>query len=254
MVSPSHPDATEIGRLDGKVVVVTGASKGIGKATASAFAAAGAKVVLAARTRETLEQVARDLSVGGVSNPDSIFAVPTDVTDADAVQRLIEQTLDVYQRVDILINNAGVGHFGPVVDFAPDDWDTVLNSNLKAIYLCAKYALPSMLAQGGGQIINVLSIAAKVAFEASAAYCAAKAGALALTKVLATEVRQQNIRVTAVLPGSVHTPFWDDVPQPPDFEQMLKPEHVADTIISVCQQPSGMVTEEIVVMPPLGIL
>lgn len=254
MVSPSHPNATEIGRLDGKVVVVTGASKGIGKATASAFAAAGAKVVLAARTRETLEQVADDLSVRGVSNPDSILAVPTDVTDVDAVQRLIERTLDVYQHVDILVNNAGIGHFGPVVDFAPDDWDTVLNSNLKAIYLCAKYALPSMLAQGGGQIVNVLSIAAKVAFEASAAYCAAKAGALALTKVLASEVRQQNVRVTAVLPGSVHTPFWDDVPQHPDFDQMLKPEHVADTIISICQQPPGMVTEEIVVMPPLGIL
>ncbi|MDE0468255.1 MAG: SDR family NAD(P)-dependent oxidoreductase [Candidatus Poribacteria bacterium] len=254
MVSPSHPNATEIGRLDGKVVVVTGASKGIGKATTSAFAAAGAKVVLAARTRETLEQVARELSGGGVSNPDSILVVPTDVTDADAVQRLIQRTLDVYQHVDILVNNAGIGHFGPVVDFAPDDWDTVLNSNLKAIYLCAKYALPSMLAQGGGQIINVLSIAAKVAFEASAAYCAAKAGALALTKVLASEVRQQNVRVTAVLPGSVHTPFWDDVPQHPDFDQMLKPEHVADTIISICQQPPGMVTEEIVVMPPLGIL
>lgn len=254
MVSPSHPNATEIGRLDGKVVVVTGASKGIGKATASAFAAVGAKVVLAARTRETLEQVTRELSVGGVSNPDSILAVPTDVTDADAVQRLIERTLDVYQHVDILVNNAGIGHFGPVVDFAPDDWDTVLNSNLKAIYLCAKYALPSMLAQGGGQIINVLSIAAKVAFEASAAYCAAKAGALALTKVLASEVRQQDVRVTAVLPGSVHTPFWDDVPQHPDFDQMLKPEHVADTIVSICQQPPGMVTEEIVVMPPLGIL
>ncbi|MDE0087746.1 MAG: SDR family NAD(P)-dependent oxidoreductase, partial [Candidatus Poribacteria bacterium] len=108
MFSSSQPN--EVGRLDGKVVVVTGASKGIGKATASAFAAAGAKVVLAARTRETLQQVARELSVGGVSNPDSILAVPTDVTDADAVQRLIERTLDVYQHVDILVNNAGIGH------------------------------------------------------------------------------------------------------------------------------------------------
>ena len=250
MVSSSHPNAPEIVKLDGKVAVVTGASKGIGKAIASAFAAAGAKVVLAARTRETLEQVAADLRESGAE----AVAVPTDVTDVDAVQRLIKQTLDAYQHVDILVNNAGIGYFGPVVDFAPDDWDAVLNSNLKAVYLCAKYALPPMLAQGSGQIINVLSIAAKVAFEASAAYCAAKAGALALTKVLASEVRQQNIRVTAVLPGSVHTPFWDDVPEPPDFEQMLKPEHVADTVVSVCQQPLGMVTEEIVVMPPLGIL
>lgn len=250
MVSSSYPNTPETVKLDEKVVVVTGASKGIGKAITSAFAAAGAKVVLAARTRETLEQVAAELTESGAE----AVAVPTDVTDVDAVQRLIEQALTAYQRVDILVNNAGIGYFGPVVDFAPDDWDTVLNSNLKAIYLCSKYALPSMLAQGSGQIINVLSIAAKVAFEASAAYCAAKAGALALTKVLAAEVRQQNIRVTAVLPGSVHTPFWDDIPAHPDFEQMLKPEHVAGTVVSVCQQPLGMVTEEIVVMPPLGIL
>ncbi|MYC77713.1 SDR family NAD(P)-dependent oxidoreductase [Candidatus Poribacteria bacterium] len=253
MVSPDYLNAVEIGKLDGKVVVITGASKGIGKATASAFAVAGAKIVLAARTRETLEQVAAELR-GRISNPDSILAVPTDVTNVDAVKQLIQRTLDVYQSVDILINNAGIGQFGPVVDFDPDDWDTVLNSNLKAVYLCAKYALPSMLERGSGQIINVLSIAAKVPFQASSAYCAAKAGALALTKVLASEVRQRNIRVTAVLPGSVHTPFWDDVPEHPDFKLMLTPEHVADTVVSVCQQPPGMVTEEIVVMPPLGIL
>ena len=241
---------SEMGRLDGKVVVITGASKGIGRAIAFAFAAVGAKVVLAARTRETLEQVTTELRESGAE----ALAVPTDVTNVDAVKQLIQRTLDAYQRVDILINNAGIGHFGPVVDFDPDAWDAVLNSNLKAVYLCAKYALPSMLEQGSGQIINVLSIAAKVAFQASSAYCAAKAGALALTKVLASEVREQNIRVTAVLPGSVHTPFWDDVPEHPDFEQMLTPEHVAGTVVSVCQQPPGMVTEEIVVMPPLGIL
>ena len=240
----------EIGKLDGKVAIITGASRGIGKAIAFAFARVGAKVVLAARTRETLEQVAVELRDSGAE----ALAVPTDVTNPDAVKQLMQRTLDVHQHVDLLINNAGIGYFSPVVDFDPDDWDTVLNSNLKAVYLCAKYALPSMLARGSGQIINVLSIAAKVAFEASGAYCAAKAGALALTKVLASEVRQQNIRVTAVLPGSVHTPFWDDVPEHPDFEQMLTPEHVADTVISVCQQPPGMVTEEIVVMPPLGIL
>ncbi|MDE0425623.1 SDR family oxidoreductase [Candidatus Poribacteria bacterium] len=254
MVPPTHPNQADIGTLDGKVAVVTGGSKGIGKAITFGLAAAGAKVVLAARTPETLEQAAAELRVGGVSNPDSVLAVPTDVTDAAAVQGLVEKTLDVYQRLDILINNAGIGRFGTVADFMPSDWDAVIDSNLKAIYLCTKSALSPMLAQGGGQIINVLSIAAKVPFEASGAYCAAKAGALAFTKVLASEVRQQNIRVTAVLPGSVHTPFWDEIPQHPDFEQMLKPEHVADTVVSVCQQPSGMVTEEIVVMPPLGIL
>ena len=250
MVPPTHLNQADIRALGGKVAVITGGSKGIGKAIAFGLATAGAKVVLAARTPEPLEQVAASLREGGAE----VLAVPTDVTDAAAVQGLVEKTLDVYQRLDILVNNAGIGRFGTVVDFTPSDWDAVIDSNLKAIYLCTKSALAPMLAQGGGQIINVLSIAAKVPFEASGAYCAAKAGALAFTKVLASEVRQQNIRVTAVLPGSVHTPFWDEIPQHPDFEQMLKPEHVAGTVVSISQQPSGMVTEEVVVMPPLGIL
>lgn len=236
--------------LQGKVAIVTGASKGIGKAIASALANRQAKVILAARTRNVVEQVAADLRKTGAD----VLAIPTDVTNDDAVKSLIHETLDAFQNLDILINNAGAGVFGNVVDYDPSDWDTVVNSNLKGVFLCSKYAIPHLIAQGGGQIINVLSIAAKVAFPASGAYCAAKAGALALTKVLAAEVRQHNVRVTAVLPGSVETPFWDEIPQHPDFEKMLKPEHVADTILSICQQPPEMVTEEIVVMPPLGIL
>ena len=236
--------------LEGKVAIVTGASKGIGKAIVIALTDAGVKVVLAARTRQTLEQVTAEIRESGAD----VIAVPTDVTNVDDVQNLIHRTLDTYQKLDILINNAGNGIFGPVADFDPIDWDSVVNSNLKGVFLCAKYALPPLLAEGGGQIINVLSIAAKVAFPASSAYCAAKAGALALTKVLAAEVRDKNIRVTALLPGSVETPFWDEIPEHPDFEKMLKPEHVANVVLSVCQQPIGMVTEEIVVLPPLGIL
>jgi len=251
MSTQNKTNELQTNNLKGKVTVVTGASKGIGKAIAVGLVDAGAKVVLAARTRDTVEQVAAELRESGAD----AIAIPTDVTDVDAVQNLIQCTLDTYQNLDILINNAGSGKFGTVADFDPSDWDNVINSNLKGVYLCAKYALPHLLAQqGGGQIINVLSIAAKVAFPASSAYCAAKAGALALTKVLAAEVRDKNIRVTAVLPGSVETPFWDDIPQHPDFDKMLKPEHVANAVMSVCQQPIGMVTEEIVVMPPLGIL
>lgn len=250
MSTQNNSSKLEINNLEGKVAIVTGASKGIGKAIAVALADAGAKIVLAARTPQTVEDVAAELRETGAN----ATAVPTDVTDVDAVQNLVQRTLDTYQNLDILVNNAGNGIFGTVADFDPSDWDNVINSNLKGVYLCAKYALPHLLAQGEGQIVNVLSIAAKVAFPASSAYCAAKAGALALTKVLAAEVRDKNIRVTAVLPGSVETPFWDDIPQHPDFEKMLKPEHVANAVLSVCQQPIGMVTEEIVVMPPLGIL
>ena len=250
MSTQNNSSKLETNNLEGKVAIVTGASKGIGKAIACALADAGAKIVLAARTPQTVEAVAAELRETGAN----ATAVPTDVTDVDAVQNLVQRTLETYRNLDILVNNAGSGRFGTVADFDPLDWDNVINSNLKGVYLCAKYALPHLLAQGEGQIINVLSIAAKVAFPASSAYCAAKAGALALTKVLAAEVRDQNIRITAVLPGSVETPFWDDIPQHPDFEKMLKPEHVANAVLSVCQQPIGMVTEEIVVMPPLGIL
>lgn len=249
-MSSENSKKIQLNNLEGKVAIITGASKGIGKAIAFALGEAGAKVVIAARTQSTLKSVADELREKGVN----ALHVPTDVIDTNSVELLIRRTLDSYKKLDILVNNAGNGVFGNVVDFDVSDWDSVINSNLKGLFLCTKYALPTLISQGDGQIINVLSIAAKVAFQASSAYCAAKAGALALTKVLAAEVRQQNIRVTAVLPGSVETPFWDDIPQHPDFDKMLQPEHVAETVLSICQQPIGMVTEEIIVTPPLGIL
>ncbi len=236
--------------LKDKVAIITGASRGIGRETALAFARAGAKVVLAARTPSDLETVVNDIRANG----GEVLAVPTDVTQANQVANLIHQTLKIYRQIDILVNNAGIGYFGMVVDFEEADWDSVIGSNLKSVYLCSKFVLKPMLERQSGQIINVLSIAAKVPFKASSAYCAAKAGALALTKVLSEEVRGQNIRVTAVSPGSIHTSFWDGIEGHPDFDLMLKPEHVAETILFVAKQPLGMVIEEITVTPPLGIL
>ena len=236
--------------LKDKVAIVTGASRGIGRATALAFAQAGAKVVLASRTRHDLETAANLIRTDG----GEALVVPTDVTQAEAVETLVNRTLATYGQIDILVNNAGTGVFETVADSDPEAWTQVVASNLKSTYLCSKYVLPSMLARQSGQIINVLSIAAKVTFKASSAYCAAKAGALAFTKVLAEEVRGENIRVTAVSPGSVDTPFWAGIEGHPDLNLMLKPEHVAETILFVVTQPAGMVTDEIVVTPPLGIL
>ena len=236
--------------LKGKVAIITGASRGIGCTTALAFAQAGAKVVLASRTQHDLETAANLIRAEG----GEALVVPTDVTRADAVEALVNRTLGAYGQIDILVNNAGIGVFETVVDSDPEVWTQVVASNLNSTYLCSKYVLPSMLARQSGQIINVLSIAAKVAFPASSAYCAAKAGALAFTKVLAEEVRSENIRVTAVSPGSVDTPFWAEIEGQPDPNLMLQPEHVAETILFVATQPAGMVTDEIVVTPPLGIL
>ena len=236
--------------LTDKVAIITGASRGIGRATALAFGQAGAKVVLASRTQHDLETVANLIRADG----GEALVVPTDVTQTDAAENLVNRTLETYGQIDILVNNAGIGVFETVADSDPEVWTQVVDSNLKSTYLCSKYVLPSMLARKSGQIINVLSIAAKVAFPASSAYCAAKAGALAFTKVLAEEVRGENIRVTAVSPGSVDTPFWKEIDGHPDLNLMLQPEHVAETILFVVTQPAGMVTDEIVVTPPLGIL
>lgn len=236
--------------LKDKVAIITGASRGVGKSTALAFARAGATVVLAARTKQDLESVANRIRTEG----GAAHVIPTDVRRSDDVAHLIHETLEIYHQIDILVNNAGIGGFGSVVDFDEAEWRTVIDSNLTGTYLCSKYALPSMLERQSGQIINVLSIAAKVPFKASSAYCAAKAGALALTKVLSEEVRERNIRVTAIIPGAIHTPFWDTIEEHPAFDKMLKPEHVAETILYVAAQPPDMVLEEIVVTPPHGIL
>ena len=236
--------------LKDKVAIITGASRGIGRATALAFARADAQVVLASRTQHDLETVANLIHIEG----GEALVVPTDVTQAEAVETLVNRTLETYGQIDILVNNAGTGAFETVADSDPEVWTQVIASNLKSTYLCSKYVLPFMLVRQSGQIINVLSIAAKVTFKASSAYCAAKAGALAFTKVLAEEVRSENIRVTAVSPGSVDTPFWANIEGHPDLNLMLKPEHVADTILFVATQPTGMVTDEIIVTPPLGIL
>ncbi len=236
--------------LKDKVAIITGASRGIGRATALTFAQAGAKVVLTSRTQHDLETVADLIRTDGGET----LVVPTNVTQAEAVETLVNRTLEVYGQIDILVNNAGIGVFETIADSDPEVWTQVVDSNLKSTYLCSKHVLPAMLARQSGQIINVLSIAAKIAFKASSAYCAAKAGTLAFTKVLAEEVRGDNIRVTAVSPGSVDTPFWTEIEGHPDLNLMLKPEHVAETILFVATQPAGMVTDEIVVTPPLGVL
>jgi 3-oxoacyl-[acyl-carrier protein] reductase len=236
--------------LHGQVAIVTGAGSGIGRATALALAQAGVSVVLAARTRQNLEVVARDVTATG----GTVLVVPTDVGQETQVERLVTCTQERFGRLDILVTSAGGASFGPLIESRTEDWDFQMTVNLRGTYLCCKYALKVMLAQGRGHILNVLSIASQIALPGSAAYTASKFGALGLTKVMAAEVRAQGVKVTAVIPGAVDTPLWDKSGGDLDRRKMLSPSDVAAALLSVIAQPPSIYTDEIVLMPPLGIL
>jgi 3-oxoacyl-[acyl-carrier protein] reductase len=233
-----------------RVVIVTGASRGIGRAAALALARRGYHLALAARGAAALEEVAGKARAAG----GEAVAIPTDVSDEAAVRRLVGTTIEHYGGLDALVNAAGFGRFAPIEGSDSGDWYAALAANLTGTYFCCKHALPPMLARGAGQIVNVLSIAARHPFPNSTAYCASKFGAYGLTLSLAAEVRGRGIRVTALLPGAVDTPFWDTAGGGPDRELMLRAEDVGETIGMLLDQPTGLATDEMLIMPPGGIL
>ena len=236
--------------LQGQTAIVTGASSGIGRATALALAKAGVKVALAARTSQNLEVLARNIaSLGGTT-----LVVPTDVGDEKQIENLTAQTQAHWGKIDILVTSAGGAVFGPLLESRTEDWDTLHAINVRGVYLCCKHVLKIMLPQKRGHILNVLSIASQMILPNSAAYTASKFGALGLTKVMAAEVRAHGVKVTAVIPGAVDTPLWDKSGGDLDRGKMLSSVDVAEAILAVIAQPTTLYTDEIVLMPPLGVL
>ena len=209
--------------LDTQIAIVTGAGRGIGRAVAQALAAAGAAVVLAARSRRDLAEVAADVRARGRR----ALAVPTDVTSAEAIDALVEQTVAELGRVDLLVTAAGVASFGPLAGTKPADWEPMLAVNLRGAMLCCRAVLPAMLRQRRGTIINVASIAARRPIAGAAVYSATKAGIVTVRQVLAEEMRTEGVRVGVILPGAVDTPLWDSIPGGPDRSRMLQPDDVA---------------------------
>ncbi len=233
-----------------KVAVITGGSSGIGAATARHLASDGWAVVLAARTESRLAETRQSIADAG----GRALAVATDVTDEEQVCGLFAATHDAYGRVDALVNNAGMSTGGETADSDADAWWNTIDVNLRGTYLCSRAALKRMLPAGSGHIVNVLSLASETAFAGAGAYCASKAAALMLTKVMSAEVRARGVRVTAVLPGATDTPLWDDMGFRPAVEDMMPPERVAETVAFVLTQPRTAVVDQVQVMPPRGIL
>lgn len=190
--------------LRGKVAVVTGSSRGIGLAIARALAGAGAGVVVSSRSADALEGVAREITERGGGEA---LAIPCDVTDPEACVRLVESTVERLGRLDVLVNNAGLGVFAPIQELTVEDFRRQVDTNLCGAFYCSKAAAPHLARTGDGWIVNIGSLAGRNTFAGGTGYNASKFGLLGMTEATMLDLRHQGVRVSVVMPGSVDTDF-----------------------------------------------
>jgi NAD(P)-dependent dehydrogenase (short-subunit alcohol dehydrogenase family) len=239
--------------MSGKVVLITGASSGIGRATAEAFAAKGAKVALAARREDELAALVSEIETRGRK----ATLVRTDVAVAKDVERMVAHTMTTFGRLDYAVNNAGIeGQLAGIADLPEEEWDRVLDINLKGTFLCMKYEARAMLAGGhGGAIVNVGSVNSFLGFPYGSAYVASKHGQIGLTTSVSAELAPQGIRVNLVCPGVIDTPMhrrmrgligdqiYDDaLQQRVHTRRAGRPEEIAQTIIFLCSDEASYIT------------
>ena len=218
--------ATTSARSMGKVAIVTGASSGIGEATALRLAKEGLRVTLAARRADALAHVGGQIAAAG----GQALAVPTDVRDRAAIQRMLEATLERSGRVDLLVNNAGLSYDTLLTRFDPDRLRDEVSTNLVAVIECARAVLPPMIAQRSGHIINVASLAGLVGLPTGSVYSATKFGVVGFSEALGREVRRKGIHVTAFCPGFVATPFS---PELQAIAEGRRPSHARPGVMPV---------------------
>ncbi|OUL33010.1 short-chain dehydrogenase [Nostoc sp. T09] len=232
--------------------LITGASSGIGKATALAFAKAGIDVALVSRSLEKLEAVAVAAKHTGVEARS--YAV--DLASVWQVKEQIQAIANEFGDIDILVNNAGIAYTATLSETPLEDWQQVINLNLTSVFQCIMGILPGMRDRGRGTMINVASIAGKQAFSNWGAYSVSKAGVIALSQALAQEERVHGIRVTAICPGAVNTELWDTETVHANFDRskMLTPEIVAQSILHIALLPPQAVIDELILMPSAGVL
>jgi short-subunit dehydrogenase len=235
-----------------QTALITGASSGIGKATALAFAKAGINLALVSRSQDKLAAVATAAKAAGVTA--KIY--PLDLAQVDRVTERIGEIVKDLGQIDILVNNAGMAYTNSIADTPLTDWQKTIDLNLTSVFQCIQGVLPQMRQQQSGLIINISSIAGKQVFPNWGLYSVSKFGLMALTQAVAAEERANGIRVTTICPGSVNTPLWDTDTVAADFDRtaMLTPEVVAQTILYAALTPPGAVIEELTIMPSAGAL
>jgi len=238
-------------RLKDKVALVTGAASGIGRATAALFGEEGAKVMCADLDGEGAERVARQITDGG----GEAASVQADVSVAADTQRMVRETVERWGRIDILFNNAGIEFGLPVTQVPEEEWDRLIDINLKGVFLGCKYAIPEMLKTGGGSIVNTASVAGLRGIAWMSTYSASKGGVVLLTKSLAQEWGQQNVRVNAVCPGVIRTPMaeramlrsdpdetWRRIGEAHAMGRVGEAEEVAQAVLFLASDEASFVT------------
>lgn len=231
-------------QLQGKRVLVTGASRGIGRAIALRFASAGADVVMAARNRDELQEVAGEI----VSMGRQCLVVPTDLRDLASIAALVRETNQQFGGTDILVNNAGVGAWAPIGEITLAQYDEMFAVNMRAVFLLTQAVLPLMIEQGSGHIVNIASTSSRWAYPEGTVYCASKFAVLGFNEALAKELRTTGVRVTAVCPGQVNTYLGGGSPADWD-EDMLNSEDVAELVLQTVALPPRAIVTELVVWP-----
>lgn len=240
----------QLGKLDGKTAVVTGASRGIGRAIALELAKEGANVVVnysgsEAKAQEVVEEISK---IGSKA-----IAVQANVADNDSVQNLMKSALDEFGSIDILVNNAGITRDNLLMRMKEDEWDDVINTNLKGVFLCTKAVTRQMMKQRAGRIINIASVVGVIGNAGQANYTAAKAGVIGLTKTSARELASRNILVNAVAPGFITTEMTDALPE--DIKEAMlsqiplaklgKPENVAKAVVFLASDDAEYITGQV---------
>lgn len=230
--------------LAGKIAIVTGAGRGIGRAISLLLGRSGARVVLASRTDSELTSVGEEIR----KQEGEALVVPTDLTRDGEMERLVKKTLENWGSIDYLINNAGWGRNSPVAKARVEDWDRTLQVNLRAPMVLSQLVLPTMMGKGEGAIINIASISGRTGQANTAVYSASKSGLIGFSESLYEEVREHGIKVAVILPGFVDTPLI-----PPtrklDRSKMIRPEDIAQTVLFVLTSSASSCPVEITVRP-----